>query len=67
MSNSALDAFAIALMRAEQEDRPVTLQRRTPDQNNPMAPIPVRAARRTQRSYADPTGETAVGNRKRKR
>lgn len=41
--------------------------RSTANVNNPMKPIPERTERRTQRSYADPTGETAVGNRKRKR
>ena len=40
---------------------------RTPDMNNPWRPETVRPARRTQRPYADPTGETAIGNRKRKR
>lgn len=40
---------------------------RTPDQNNPWRPEARRPERRTQRSYADPTGETAIGNRKRNR
>lgn len=63
MASDPLAAMLAALDKTERDRRPA----RTPDQNNPMRPVPVRAARRTQRPYADPTGETAVGNRKRKR
>lgn len=45
----------------------VEQMRRTPDSNNPFQPEAVRRERRTQRPYADPTGETAIGNTKRKR
>lgn len=34
---------------------------RTPDQNNPLAPVALRPERRTGRTYADPTGGRAVG------
>lgn len=43
------------------------LSARTPDMNNPWRANTVRPERRTTRPYADPTGETAIGNRKRTR
>ena len=42
-------------------------QMRRPSANTPFQPEPMRRERRTQRPYADPTGETAIGNTKRKR
>lgn len=63
--SDVLAAMLAALDKTGRDRR--ALSARTPDMNNPLRPIPVRAERRTQRSYADPTGETAVGNRKRKR
>lgn len=63
-----LGAMLAALETRDQAaDQRRALSARTPDMNNPFRPVPIRAERRTQRSYADPTGETAVGNRKRKR
>lgn len=34
---------------------------RTPDQNNPLAPVALRPERRTRRTYRDPTGSDATG------
>ena len=65
MADDLLAAMLAALNQAERGKQ--AGKARTPDSNNPWKPIPVRAERRTQRSYADPTGETAIGNRKRKR
>lgn len=63
-----LGAMLSALNNRDQaEEQRRALSARTPDMNNPLRPVPVRAERRTQRSYADPTGETAIGNRKRNR
>lgn len=73
MADDMLSALMDAIDRRAAEDTSSlddarrALSARTPDMNNPYRPVPIRAERRTQRSYADPTGETAVGNRKRKR
>jgi len=60
-----LAAMLAALDKTERDRRAAVA--RTPDSNNPWRPVIPRAERRTQRPYADPTGETAIGNRKRKR
>lgn len=65
MADDPLTAMLAALDKTERDRRAQSA--RTPDQNNPWRPIPARPERRTQRSYADPTGETAIGNTKRKR
>ncbi|WP_087484894.1 hypothetical protein [Brachybacterium massiliense] len=39
---------------------------RTPDMNNPLAPVYQRPQRRTMRPYRDPVGEQAVGNIRKK-
>lgn len=73
MSDDMLTALLAAIDRRATEDTTSlddarrARSARTPDMNNPMAPIYQRPARRTVRPYADPTGETAIGNRKRKR
>ncbi|MGO2360643.1 MAG: hypothetical protein ACTH6N_05880 [Brachybacterium tyrofermentans] len=70
MADDVLAAMLAAIeRRADDTDLPRMPRnaRSTANINNPMKPIPQRPDRRTQRSYADPTGETAVGNRKRKR
>ena len=68
MASDPLAAMIAALdTRDQAEDQRRARSARTPDMNNPWKPVPVRAERRTQRSYADPTGETAIGNTKRKR
>lgn len=70
MPDDVLAAMLAAIeRRADDTDLPRMPRnpRSTANINNPMKPIPQRPDRRTQRSYADPTGETAVGNRKRKR
>lgn len=64
MADDILTAMLTAL---DKPRTPVKTTARTPDQNTPYQPVPVRAERRTPRSYADPTGETAIGNRKRQR
>lgn len=67
MSDPLAAMLAALENRDQAEDQRRALSARTPDMNHPFRPVPIRAERRTQRSYADPTGETAVGNRKRKR
>ena len=63
--NDPLAAMLAALDRTERDRRAAGT--RTPDLNNPWRPTLPRAERRTQRPYADPTGETAIGNTRRKR
>lgn len=65
MADDPLAAMLAALDKTERNRRADSA--RIPDLNNPWRPIPARAERRTQRSYRDPTGETAIGNTKRKR
>lgn len=70
MSDDVLAAMLAAIeRRADDTDLPRMPRnsRSTANINNPMKPEYRRPDRRTQRPYADPTGETAVGNRKRKR
>lgn len=67
MSDPLAAMLAALEKRDPLEDQRRALSARTPDMNNPWRPDTVRPPRRTQRSYADPTGETAIGNRKRKR
>lgn len=67
MADDVLAAMLAAIeRRADDTDLP-RMPRSTANINNPMKPEYRRPERRTQRPYADPTGETAVGNRKRKR
>lgn len=68
MNSDPLAAMLQALEKRDPLDEARrAMSARTPDTNNPFRPETVRPMRRTQRSYADPTGETAIGNRKRKR
>lgn len=67
MTDDVLAAMLAAIERRADDTNLPRMPRSTANINNPMKPIPQRPDRRTQRSYADPTGETAVGNRKRKR
>lgn len=67
MADDTLAALLAAIDKRADDSPLPRMPRSTANVNNPMKPVPQRADRRTQRPYADPTGETAVGNRKRKR
>lgn len=67
MADDVLAAMLAALEKRADDAGLPRMPRSTANINNPMKPVPQRPDRRTQRPYADPTGETAIGNRKRKR
>lgn len=67
MADDMLAALLAAIDKRADDSTLPRMPRSTANINNPMKPVPQRADRRTQRPYADPTGETAIGNRKRKR
>ena len=67
MADDMLTALLAAIDKRADDAVLPRMPRSTANINNPMKPVPQRADRRTQRPYADPTGETAIGNRKRKR
>lgn len=67
MADSFTEALTAALQkRADDTDLP-RMPRRTPSQNNPLAPEYRRPERRTRPTYSDPTGNEAIGNIKKER
>lgn len=65
MSRDMLAALIDAAYTKRADDA-AALPRR-PDGNNPMRPIAQRPERRTRPTYADPTGNQAIGNIKKER
>lgn len=60
MADDVLAAMLAALDKTEKERR--AQGARTPDQNNPWRAEGKRPERRTRPTYADPTGNAAIGN-----
>lgn len=73
MADEIRDALTAAIQRRADEDTTSldaarrARSARTPDMNNPLAPMYARPERRTQRPYRDPVGEQAIGNIKKEK
>ena len=65
MADDRLAALIAALDKTERDRRAASA--RTPDSNNPYRPVTMRPERRTRTTYADPTGNAAIGNIKKEK